>query len=78
MIKNSEAHYKVWGKKNQADEQNVPSWLIPKNVAHNLGWKEDIENPGRKLPSSEKKQRSSQHSSPYIPPSGKSARPKIG
>ena len=75
MIKNSEAHYKVWGKKNQADKQNVPSWLIPKNVAHNLGWKEEIENPGRKLPSSEKKQRSSQHSSPNISPSGKSARP---
>ena len=39
MTKHSESHYKVWGKKSDV-KQNVPAWLIPKNMALNMGWEE--------------------------------------
>ena len=44
MIKSDEAHYEVWGKKKD-EKQSVPKWLVPPNVAQNMGWKEEIENP---------------------------------
>ena len=40
MTKNDEAHYKVWGKKKNKNYQKVPAWLIPKNIALNMGWEE--------------------------------------
>lgn len=41
MTKNNESHYKVWGRKKDYNTQKVPTWLIPKNIALNMGWEEE-------------------------------------